>query len=34
MLMYEAIIVTVPAILLVALIRNKPKNPPSFAAGV
>ena len=34
MLIYEAAIVTVPAILLIALIRNKPKVPPSFAAGV
>lgn len=34
MLIYEAAIVTVPAILLIALIKNKPKLPPSFAAGV
>lgn len=34
MLLWEAVIVTVPAILLIALIRKKPQFPPSFAAGV
>lgn len=34
MLMWEAIIVSIPAILLVALLKNKPKQPPSFAAAI
>lgn len=34
MLIYEAIIVSIPSIILLILFKNKPKQPPSFAAGV
>ena len=34
MLMYEAVIVSAPAVLMLIFFRNKPSKPPSYAAGV